>query len=91
MAKVVLVTTKDPDAELDFGVQWARWLNGDTIASSTWTIPAGLTKISDDHDGTRAVVWLSGGVVGNTYLLVNRIVTAGGRTDERAIQLTVEE
>jgi hypothetical protein len=84
--------TKDPDAVLDYAVDWSSWLGEDTIESSTWESPSGIVKDSDSHDGTVVRVWVSGGErVGATYALTNRIVTAGGRTDERTIYVTVEE
>ncbi|MBK8246576.1 MAG: hypothetical protein IPK85_04130 [Gemmatimonadetes bacterium] len=32
--------TKDPDAVLDYSIAWDEWLDGDTIASATWTGPS---------------------------------------------------
>lgn len=77
---------KDPAALLDFAVDWSAWLeDGDTIDQSTWDVPDGLTADSDSFTDSRAVVWLSGGEAGRTYEVVNHIVTAGGREDERTL------
>lgn len=76
---------KDPSAVLDYQFDWSAWLDDDTIATSTWTVPTGLTKASESNTTTTATVWLSGGTAGASYTLVNRIVTAGGRTDERTL------
>lgn len=82
--------TKDPDAVLDYTVDWATWLGTDTISTSTWpVVPAGITKDSDTNSTTIATIWLSGGTIGETYQLTNRIVTAGGRTDDRTITINV--
>jgi hypothetical protein len=70
-------------------VDWSAWLGDDTIESSTFEAPAGLTKVDEDSDGTTATVWLSGGTDTETYEVVNQIVTAGGRTDERTITFKV--
>ncbi len=80
---------KDPSAVLDYQVNWATWLGTDTISTSTWTVPTGLTKDSDTNTTTTATAWLSGGTAGRTYTVTNRIVTAGGRTDERSFQVKV--
>ena len=92
---------KDPDAVLDYDIHWNDndagtneagddgWLQGDTIATSTWIVPAGLTKDSDSKTTTTATVWLSGGVEGESYVITNRITTAGGRTDDRSAKLVV--
>jgi hypothetical protein len=80
---------KDPSAVLDYQVNWATWLGTDTISTSTWTVTTGLTKDSDTNTTTTATAWLSGGTAGRTYTVTNRIVTAGGRTDERSFQVKV--
>lgn len=82
---------KDPDAILDYTVDWSRWLGTDTIATSQWTVPAGMTQVSATNTPTSATVWLSGGTAGQAYTVTNRITTAGGRTDERSIVINVRE
>ena len=82
---------KDSDAVLDYTVNWADWLGVDTISSSSWTVPTGLTEDSDSNTDQTATVWLSGGTVGQTYEVVNSIVTAAGREDDRTIVIRVEE
>ena len=83
--------TKDPDDVLDYEVDWSAWLVADTISTSTWTLPAGITKNSDTNDTTTTTIWLSGGTAGTKYTLVNRIVTAGGRTKDQSVKLPVKE
>ena len=82
---------KDPDATIDYGMDWTLWLSGDTITSSSWTAAPGLEVDSSSHGDSETTVWLSGGVVGEEYKITNRIVTAGGRTDDRTILLSVDE
>lgn len=82
---------KDPDATLDFEVDWSDWLNGDTIVSAVWFVQAGITKVSDSHTGTVATLWLSGGTVGAEYDAACRITTSEGRIDERTITVKVVE
>ena len=82
---------KDPAAILDYGFNWLSWLAGDTIQTSTWTVPTGLTKVSDSATTSTTTAWISGGTAGTDYTVVNRIVTAGGRTDERSIIFQVRE
>lgn len=76
---------KDPEAILDYPIDWSAWLDGDTIATSTWVAEDGITIDSDTNTATTAVVWLSGGTLGMTYRITNHIVTAGGREDDRTI------
>lgn len=84
--------TKDPDEVLDYTVDWDnRLLTGETISTSTWVIPTGITKDSDANDDTTATVWLSGGTAGTNYSLVNRITTSQGRTYDQTITIRVNE
>ena len=80
---------KDPDATLDYTVDWSEWLGEDVIESADWVAPAGLTVESESHTATTATVWLSGGQAGREYAVVSRIVTAGGREDDRTITIKV--
>jgi hypothetical protein len=70
------------------------WLQGDTISSSAWSFtgPDTLLVIAGDtNTTTAATVWLSGGTAGRSYTVTNRIVTAGGRTEDRSINVEVYE
>jgi hypothetical protein len=83
--------TKDPNAVLDYSIDWSRWLAGDEIATSEWTIPAPLAKVSDTKTTTKTTMWLSGGVAGQSYTVTNRITTIGGRTEDRSFLIKAEE
>lgn len=82
---------KDPDAVLDYQVDWSAWLGTDTITASTWTLDTGITKTLDTHTTTAATIWLSGGTDGTNYSVSNRIVTAGGRTNDRTLTILVRQ
>lgn len=89
-----IVYTKDPNATLDYGFVWSDWLTAagsDTISTSTWTADTGLTVNSSSTSGGTAIAWVTGGTVGVNYQLTNRIVTAGGRTDERTMIIQVRQ
>lgn len=82
---------KDPNSVLDYSIDWSDWLDTDTIATSTWTIPAGLTMGNETNSTTTVTVWLSGGTAGTTYTILNRITTAGGRTADQTFKIFVRE
>ena len=82
---------KDPDASLDYELDWTLWLEGDTINSSSWAVPTGITIDSDSFTNQTATVWLSGGTLHQKYEAVNRIITAGGRTDDRTITIRIKQ
>ena len=82
--------TKDPDAVLDYEFDWSDWLaSGEAISSHTVTVASGLTKDSDTESGGVVTIWLSGGTAGTTYTVACKIVTDGGRTDERTVEIRV--
>lgn len=83
---------KDSNATKDYQVDWAKWLVlGDTIATSTFIVPAGITKQSESNTVTTSTVWLSGGTTGTEYLVVARITTAQGRTEDQTLIILVLE
>jgi hypothetical protein len=84
------VDPKDPDDIDFFGIDWGPYLSDvqETLSTSTWIMPAGITKDSDVIDGTKTIVKLSGGLAGETYSLVNRITTAT-RTKDRTMIVRV--
>ena len=92
---------KDPDARLDYTVDWADWIvGGDQIASAHWTVstiasdPLPLSQFQSnvltavDH---RCTVYLANGSVGNTYTITNRITTTQGIRDERFFRIIVKQ
>ena len=88
---------KDPDATLDFGVDWAArgWLQpGETIVTSEWSVSGPdneLQSSSPGHDETTTLVWLSGGTLDAKYRVTNRITTSAGRTDDRSFFVRIRE
>jgi hypothetical protein len=86
---------KDPDDILDFDALWATWLNGDTLATASWSIVTAATTpalVIDDSENTTSIakVWVSGGKTGTKYQLRNRITTTGQRTKDRTFYLLVK-
>ena len=89
---------KDPQAILDFSVDWRTNFNSSgsptpTISTSTWTIPSGLTNVSSSLNGDNniATVVVSGGTVGSVYELVNHIVRSDTLEDDRSIYIYVRQ
>ena len=82
---------KDPDAVLDYAIDWEKWLNGDTIATSEWTVPAGIVAGARSNTDTTTTIWLAGGTVGETYAIENRITTLGGRIQDQPFKITIRE
>jgi len=83
---------KDPDEVLDYRIDWTDRLEEDeTILSSTWTVPVGLTQNSAVTQAKTTTVWLSGGsTLGKIYRVHNRVITSGGRTFDQTVDLKVK-
>lgn len=81
---------KDPNAVLDYRVDWSEWLAGDTIVASTWVVESGIVNDLDTFNTTMAVIWLSGGTLGEIYTVTNRITTALGRIDDRTFLVEIK-
>jgi hypothetical protein len=79
---------KDPDARLDYTIDFSTYLGTDTISSVAWTAP-GLTVNATTNTTTTATIWLSGGSAGKVYRVRCRINTAGARTDDRTFEIEV--
>lgn len=83
---------KDPDSTIDYGIDWSNWLaSGETITTSTWVDLGDLTSVSESSTTTATAIFISGGVVGATYTLTNRITTNQGRTEDRSMLIACQE
>ena len=87
---------KDPEAELDYAVDWgAEYLGEDSLAQSEWEVAPdevdGVAVISATFDLLVATVKAGGGIPGRLYRLTNRVVLASGLIDSRSITLRVEQ
>ena len=90
------------DGTNDGGASDIGELQGATISTTTWTVPSGITKDSDNKDAVtmRGVTYgantvcnilLSSGTAGNDYDLLNRITTSDSRTLDKTITILVRE
>ena len=91
VCETIPIFCKDDTEVLDYKVDWADWLTADTIASSSWVIPSGITKDFDSFDDDFTTVWFSGGTIGETYTLTNTIVSTAGRTATRSFMIQLSD
>jgi hypothetical protein len=81
---------KDPADILDYQINWALPLNGDIITTSTWAISdPSLIQTAAAFTASTTTIWLSAGTLGVTYSVKNKIVTAGGRTFDQTVNITI--
>jgi 3-phenylpropionate/cinnamic acid dioxygenase small subunit len=77
---------KDPDAILDYQIDWSDWLDQAEAIASYEIIPDdGITVDSDEIEDGVITVWLSGGLEGRVYSVTCRVTTDAGRVDDRSI------
>jgi hypothetical protein len=88
--------TKDPGDILDYIVDVSPAILGndnDSVASIDVTIapnnPGDLTVQSTTADGSRIILWLTGGQAGTVYTVSLVIATLSGRVLERSVLLPV--
>ena len=87
---VIPMIVKVPAEKLDYSIDFSALLSeNETIQSSTWTIPSGLTVWSASISTPYATQWLSGGTAGTKYTVTDTIVTNQGRTFARSFQIAV--
>lgn len=86
-----MATLKKGDEEiLIYGFDWSDWLVDDTIATSTWRVPVGLSEVSTQSNDTIASIKLGGGTIDESYEVVNIITTATStETAERTLRIVV--
>jgi len=84
------VFTKEPTEILDYQIDWSDWLGSLTIATSSWSLPAGITKVTDDKTSATTLIRLSSGAWGETYEVFNTIVASNGETETRSILIRIQ-
>lgn len=86
------VVFKDPDEIRIETMDWTDHLNsGATISTSSWTFPAGITKVTDGivSGNKKTFVKMSGGTVDTDYVVTNSVVTSDGETLEESAVVRV--
>jgi hypothetical protein len=101
---VSLYITKDPDSNVQYGLDFTDYLNtGDSVSSASVTI----STVSGDSaplafptneatdvlitGGVLVNIRLEDGTAGNIYTIKATIVTSQGDTDARSFRIKVEE
>lgn len=83
----------DPQAVLDYRVDWSAWLaDGESITSHSVSVDGSVTVDSSSVvGGTDVVVWVSGGTAGENATVTAHVVTDQGREDDRSFRLLVRQ
>jgi hypothetical protein len=97
---------KDPDEQLDYSVDWSRYLGSNTISSVVWkiddadnvkqtwsalSIVDGIQHVSNSNSDTVATIQVGLGTANKTYDIYCQITTSTGVVTERKIRLKIRE
>ncbi len=79
MSQRIRTVVQDPNENLNYGIDWTRQLDGDTIATSNW-VTTGLTASGSGSNTTVIATSpkLTAGTVGSDYEIENTITTTTG-------------
>lgn len=95
------VYRKDPDALLDYKVDWTLFLGTDHIVSAQTSVrqsnptatSAGTIRIPTatvSSNNLSHIIWASAGTVDYEYTLTSRIWTSGGRRNDQSFIIRIE-
>lgn len=94
MSYSYIAPAKDPEAILDYQMDWTDWLlAGETIIAEA-VVPSDPALLISGVTlaGTGAVQWrTAGGVAGRDYLVTVSITTSTGQIDQRTVRIPVRE
>lgn len=87
--------TKVSGEELDHGINWIDFLTDEstgaalTIVTHGFTVPVGINGVSSGIVSPHTVVRLTGGAVGQAYMIVGHVVLSDGQRAERTFVVDV--
>ena len=92
---MTFAAVKDPDAILDYEMDWEDVMNlvtpADTIDTSSWVTDGNMTIDSNTFTSNSATVWLSAGTLNSFEKVVNTIITTGGRKHVKTIEFSIKD
>lgn len=82
----------DPNASEIYRWNWLDWLDGETISgTSVLVADAGITAAIVTQGTTYTDVRISGGAIGTTYSVANRVTSAtNSRIQDRTVKFVVQ-
>ena len=75
---------------LNIGLNWAEWLETDTITLSEWTADAELTLSRKQNTTTTTSCYVAGGILNKSYQITNKITTLDGKVDTRYVTIVID-
>lgn len=93
MSTTTVRQNKDANSVLDYVFDWEAFVDADsdTIVSTEISGSSDLTFTGTVMTVSTVKIFVAGGTEGTTYPIVNRIFTAGGRTEDKVLELTITQ
>lgn len=85
---------KDPNARIEYQLDWSAWLPDGVSIVGLEVEVAGLTLVTSSYTSTLTTAWVSGGTVGSTGEIRYRITTDSTpvqQIDDRTLILNIAE
>lgn len=82
---------KTPEEIIRVPFHWAARLNGETIATTEFELPDGLTNEDEDDEDSVQSILVSGGSADRTYRITCTVTTSGARTLQQTKRVAVRE
>ena len=88
---IPLTFIKSPSATLDYQIDWSIHFPGDTITSSCWVVPSGVTQVSTASATLSTTIYLSGGTACSVYTVTNKIGTSASRIEVQSLNIRITD
>lgn len=82
---------KDPQAVLDYRMDWSPWLQPDELVTAFSATAQGVAISSVTHANGTVTFWLAEGEPTTSGVVTVEITTSVGRTDQRSITVHIED
>lgn len=86
---------KDPESRVTVEWDWSAWLGEETIEGTPVVLVDPADGVEIDGAVTAAAgvvsVWVTGGTLGETVALTNRVTSSGGRIEDWTVYLKIRE
>jgi hypothetical protein len=90
MARKPTLEDKDPEETRSYGIDWEPALNSATISSSLFTVVSGSATLAGSTNTTTTTEFaLTGGTIGETVEVENKISTSASETLKKSVLIRI--
>ena len=82
--------SKDPNAILNYALDWSKFLGTDTITASAWALSdSSLVNNASSFTAKVATIQLKSGTLNNTYTCINTVTLASGQVAVQSVNIKI--